>query len=301
MVASAIAPTSDNKPDLALPAIVWFDLRINRHTPSAAATFDGHALVSTINPPTTHPSQLIGRKYACVAIELDIPDKNSMEFIADFRSRHPQLALLVFTLEHSEDFALWALRQHVWDLQYLPMSNSKVTDIARNLAELPRYRSNQHAEAILKPLAQGTSEYQTRLYLRNPTSRSRFRTIVQNYLAGHLAEKIRCADLAKVCKLSYLQFSRAFREEFDCTFQEYLMDYRINAAKQALRQSDMQIATIADLTGFTDPSYFTRVFTRMTGSTPSKYREISSRTCKAPPLGADDSASHSGQQLTIPL
>jgi len=266
-----------SEPAKELPGVLWIDLRLNRRAPSFSTALSGYAQVIPVEIPTLNISQFLRHRYCCIAAEFDHPDRASMEFVAHFRRRHPLVPLIAFTLEHSEDFALWALRQHVWDLHFFPLSEDQVEDIAMNMAELPAHPGKHQAELLLKPLRFGASDCSTHSQIRRGRSPDRFRIIVQNYLANHISEKIRCADVASACGLTYLQFSKVFREAFDCTFQEYLTDYRLDVAKRALAEPDIQVGTVAELAGFHDASYFTRVFTRMTGLTPSRYREVATK------------------------
>ncbi len=95
---------------------------------------------------------------------------------------------------------------------------------------------------------------------------------VLSHVLQHYAERLRIEDLARLVHLSVSQFDRKFKALFRMTPQQYLLRVRINAASQALVQSDRSIATIADETGFYDQSSFTKQFVKHTGLTPRSYR-----------------------------
>ena len=59
---------------------------------------------------------------------------------------------------------------------------------------------------------------------------------------------------------------------FNATFVEYLANYRMRQAKRLLANPTMAVADVAVAVGFSDPSYFTRVFRRQEGVSPSEYR-----------------------------
>ena len=67
--------------------------------------------------------------------------------------------------------------------------------------------------------------------------------------------------------------SRIFRQELGLSPWEYLTRYRIRQARQLLRITNDSIADIALQVGFDDKAYFTRVFHRYTGCSPSIYRK----------------------------
>ena len=54
----------------------------------------------------------------------------------------------------------------------------------------------------------------------------------------------------------------------------YLTEYRIRLSKELLRREDYSIAKVAELVGFEDNLYFSRIFKKRTGYSPSAYREV---------------------------
>ena len=70
--------------------------------------------------------------------------------------------------------------------------------------------------------------------------------------------------------------SRLFRSVCRKSIHEYLMDERISAAEQLLREGKMSLSEIAALLQFCDQSHFVAAFRRKTGMTPGKYRSLHS-------------------------
>ncbi|MGQ9494492.1 MAG: helix-turn-helix transcriptional regulator [Anaerolineae bacterium] len=66
--------------------------------------------------------------------------------------------------------------------------------------------------------------------------------------------------------------TRCFRQETGLTPVAYLNRYRIQQAKELLKRTDSTITRIATEVGFSDGSYFARVFQREEGVSPSAYR-----------------------------
>lgn len=67
------------------------------------------------------------------------------------------------------------------------------------------------------------------------------------------------------------------RRSAGCTPREYLLRVRLNQAKTLLAESNLPIAAVARAVGYDDPAYFSRLFTRRTGSPPRDFRERESR------------------------
>lgn len=93
------------------------------------------------------------------------------------------------------------------------------------------------------------------------------------YIRTHYSEKITLEDMAQRVYFSPAYFSRVFKEEMNESFSVYLNRVRIAKSKTLLLHRDLRLADIAMMVGFEDQSYFTKVFKKMEGITPLRYRE----------------------------
>ena len=73
--------------------------------------------------------------------------------------------------------------------------------------------------------------------------------------------------------LSPAYFSRIFKEETGDNFNLYVNRVRIEAAKKLLLNEKIPLVDISTMVGFEGQSYFSKVFKKMTGVTPGKFRE----------------------------
>lgn len=93
------------------------------------------------------------------------------------------------------------------------------------------------------------------------------------YLYAHYAERITMEEMARRVYLSPAYFSRVFKQETGETFNNCLNRIRIEKSKELLLHQNLRLTDIAQLTGFEDQSYYTKVFRRITGVPPLKFRE----------------------------
>lgn len=82
--------------------------------------------------------------------------------------------------------------------------------------------------------------------------------------------------------LSAVRLRALVREHAGCSPKEYVQRLRVNQAKELLAETDLTVAAVARRTGFNDPGYFTRQFTRRTGVTPTDFRTQQQRAAWAP-------------------
>ncbi|HIP30679.1 MAG TPA: AraC family transcriptional regulator [Sulfurospirillum arcachonense] len=89
------------------------------------------------------------------------------------------------------------------------------------------------------------------------------------YIKSNFDESLKLEDLAHISGLSKYHFLRKFKEEFNMTPHSYLLQIRIQNAKNMLIQN-RSLCDIAFSCGFSDQSHFTRVFNKIYGMTPRK-------------------------------
>lgn len=94
------------------------------------------------------------------------------------------------------------------------------------------------------------------------------------FIDAHYSEESISLDrMARKVNISPNYFSAMFSQEAGQTFVEYLTNKRINEAKRMLRQTDKRSSEIVFAVGYKDPHYFSFVFKKVSGCTPSEYRK----------------------------
>lgn len=95
---------------------------------------------------------------------------------------------------------------------------------------------------------------------------------VANYIASNFFEQISVEHVARMACLSVRQFTNQFKATHGVTFMQYLHYHRVRFAQSLLTQTDRQITSICFESGFNDLAHFYRVFKKITGVSPRKYR-----------------------------
>lgn len=106
----------------------------------------------------------------------------------------------------------------------------------------------------------------------NGTARKPWLASVQDYIDHHLASPLAVQQLAAVAGCSVGHFHRLFQQATGETPVQYLTRRRLEVALLYLRESGLPIQEIATAVGFPDPLYFSRVFRRQFGQSPSRTR-----------------------------
>ncbi len=95
---------------------------------------------------------------------------------------------------------------------------------------------------------------------------------VLNYVALHYDQEIRLEDMASVAAISPFHFSRLFKQTIGESPHQFVLNYRVEQAKQRLLEKEVTLIEVALSCGFSDQAHFTRVFRQRVGSTPRQWR-----------------------------
>lgn len=120
-------------------------------------------------------------------------------------------------------------------------------------------------------------------YVRSVVSRSGqlFLTIKAYIEKNYMHSDLNLKKCSEELYLSSSYISSTLRKEAGKSFVDFLSEYRISQATRLLRRPGARISEVSEQVGFTHPTYFSTVFRKMTGMTPTQYRA-------SLPVAADD-------------
>lgn len=93
-----------------------------------------------------------------------------------------------------------------------------------------------------------------------------------SYISEHYAEDITLDQIAQYVELSRTYVSGLFKKELGVNLTNYIANYRIEKAKELLRDTNLKSYEVAERVGFLDESYFSRSFKKVTGQSPNAYK-----------------------------
>ena len=121
---------------------------------------------------------------------------------------------------------------------------------------LRRYASRQHC---IREYSDGLPKYKLRQAI--------------DYIDANLDQEIRLANIAEVVGMSQYYFCQLFKQSMGIAPYQYVIQQRVERAKQLLQQREITISDIALQCGFANQSHFTKHFRKLTGITPKACRE----------------------------
>jgi AraC-like DNA-binding protein len=116
--------------------------------------------------------------------------------------------------------------------------------------------------------------YQQQASRPAPLQRWRLKRAV-DYVEAHLGDPIRLPDLAAAAGLTRMHFAAQFRIAMGIRPHHYILQRRIDRARELLRDSELALVDVALSVGFQTQAHFTTVFKRFVGQTPCRWRQLS--------------------------
>ncbi len=208
-------------------------------------------------------------------LDINMPGMDGLTAAEKIREKDKSCSLIFLTAYDEFGFAKKAFSVRALDYLLKPGSDEELLTvleeaISRQSGEakspMPNGQENQNGF----PGAGGDA-----LQAGTPHENLRLQMVAQmmgTYIREHYREDISLQDAAAFLGYSDAYFCRIFKQCFDKNFTTYLTEYRIAAAKKLLRDREGNIKAVGQMVGFRDSNYFTKVFKRMTGETPSEYR-----------------------------
>jgi YesN/AraC family two-component response regulator len=204
--------------------------------------------------------------------DFDYPERPGLKLLERTKQQFPGTIVLMMTLQHSESLAVWAFRTRVWDYLVKPVSNPEARRLLAALHELFENIDERRALRVIHSKSSPLPK-ESRVSPRSSTPAELMPALA--YIEQHFHERVTSENVSKACSMDSFQFSRAFKASFGITFKEYLLRVRIKEACRLLEKPDITVTDVAYLTGFNDPSYFSKVFKRYADVSPSEFASSS--------------------------
>ncbi|HBI63788.1 MAG TPA: hypothetical protein DDX51_01540 [Clostridiales bacterium] len=185
-----------------------------------------------------------------IFMDIEMPLLNGMEAATIIRKRLPDTVIVFLTAFDRFDYAVGALRAGGNDYLLKPFDKAQIDACLRTALHLEEHDTSMETE-----------------------QHTPFQIQFSVWLKNHYMNDISLEQAADAMGMSAFYFSRLFRTSYNQTFLEYLTAYRMERAAELLRMTDIPVREIAPLVGYTDANYFSKVFKRHIGETPTLYRQ----------------------------
>jgi YesN/AraC family two-component response regulator len=207
-------------------------------------------------------------------IEYRLPDMSGIDVMKEIKDVAPSVLVIIVTAYGDEEVAVEAFRSGARDYLKKPFSISELS--AKIDFYLALRQADQRCRKNILP-GSGMTKPETP---SSAVTLSQYHKIQQavRFINDNYRTDIRLASAAREAGMSPAHFSRMFRKVMGLSYQDYLNSRRITKAKNLLRTSAQSVTGIAVSLGFADQTGFGRIFKKLTGQTPSAFRNLTPKS-----------------------
>ena len=199
-------------------------------------------------------------------LDIEMPGMNGLDAAAEIKKFNPDSSIVFLTAFDEFNYAKRAIEIRALDYLLKPGSDEDLVNVIEEAFHICDRNSSIDGGWKEKEYAHPADQDE------NDAPPNVFVGQVQEYIETHYKEDIALLDVAGVFGYSDVYFCKLFKQNFGKNFITFLNEFRMNKAKELLANPAINIKDISVLAGYRDANYFTRVFKRMVGKTPSEYR-----------------------------
>lgn len=208
-------------------------------------------VVGTANNGLTAKEEIGQFKPDVVFTDIRMPGLSGLELLQEIPEVSPDTKVVIISGYAEFSYAKEAVQHHAFDYLLKPI---KVEELARVMSSFASEGKEEESGAE-------TPEF------------DRMIDNVVSEIRDHYMEDISLTSLAAKYNLSMARLSEMIKEHLKVNFSDYIASLRIQRAKELLRDESLSIQEIAEIVGYNDYFYFTKVFKKVEGISPSKYRK----------------------------
>ena len=181
-------------------------------------------------------------------LDIEMPGMNGIELAKYIKEKYAECIIIFITAYDRFDYAIEAMHIKAFDYLLKPWKEERLCELINTAIE--NVRGMQKTDGIVHSQ----------------------KDIIKDYIDRNYKKDISAKDVAGILGYSDVYFSKVFKQLFDDNFINYLTKIRIDRAKVLLKDVSFNIKEVGKSVGYADSNYFTKVFKRSIGMSPSEYR-----------------------------
>lgn len=203
-----------------------------------------------------------------IIMDLMIPEMDGLTAIKEIRKFLPNAYITILSAYSDFSYAQKAISLRVFEYILKPVKPAVLKDLICSMLQLDDYVTTPGDETL------------TRESIDIKGERQYFIEESIKYIEAHFTEKLTLEMVASMVFVNPKYFSHVFKKQMGITFTEYIVNLKIQHACKLLEMTNYRAYRISLECGFSDPSYFNRVFCAQMKMTPQTYRKYANASKK---------------------
>ncbi|MDL2323620.1 response regulator [Ruminococcaceae bacterium OttesenSCG-928-A16] len=196
-----------------------------------------------------------------VITDMKMPQMDGVQMLAQLAQNGIQVEAIILSAHSDFSYAQSAVKLGVVDYVLKPFADGELeAAVEKAKSRLPKQHNPPTQQDILS-------------FQIKKGDKSRYVAMAMDCIAQQYGQPgISVASVAEELAISEGYLSRVFKKETNHTFNNYLTRYRMHKAMQLLKDCRLKVYEVADAVGYQDTTYFSTLFKKLTGLSPSEYQ-----------------------------
>lgn len=216
-------------------------------------------MIGEANNGVTTLEEVEKKKPDVLFTDIRMPGLNGIELLEEIKKKKLDTKVVLISGYAEFEYAQKALQLKAYDYLLKPIEQEQLNKVLERIKK--DFMTDENLEGEI----------------RESVSKEEVSPTIIHQIVGEIQDKytenITLTDLAEKYGISISHLSSLIKNELKLPFSEYITARRMQKAKELLKDESLSIAQVAEQTGYNDYFYFTRVFKKSTGISPSKYRK----------------------------
>ncbi len=205
-------------------------------------------------------------------LDIEMPGVNGIEAAEKIRERDKNCGIIFLTAFDEFAYAKKAITVRALDYLLKPCDEKELMAVLEEAMhradEQERHLEREGRRSGSLPSAEPTMD----LAEEENQRLLKVEQMIRDYIHMHYGQDISMQELAESMNYSESYFCKLFKQRFGQNFMSYLTDLRIREARRLLEEPTVNVKEIGQRVGYPDSNYFAKVFKRITGQSPTEYR-----------------------------
>lgn len=196
--------------------------------------------------------------------DIEMPNGSGLQLLENLRERGKEISCIFVTCHPEFDYMRKAIQLQCSDYILKPIKYEELSRVLVRLIHRMEAGQGGPASPTIPALGVTGTDFGVERNVEQA---------VKDYIREHMMENITVAEIAENLHFNPQHLMRVFKKKTGLSIMEYTTQFRMDAAKTILKDSNLPIRDISAMVGYSDYAYFTRVFHKEVGQSPTQYRD----------------------------
>lgn len=205
-------------------------------------------------------------------LDIEMPGINGIQAAEKIREKDKDCCIIFLTAFDEFAYAKKAITVKALDYILKPWDEKELMLVLEEAMRLTEEKRGERQETEKKNTQPSEPDKDMDNDANENLRMNKVTEMIRDYIRENYMQDLSVQVMAEKTNYSEPYFCRMFKQSFGQNFTSYLTEYRVNMAKKMLEQPTVNIKDIGKSVGYEDSNYFTKVFRRIAGQSPTEYR-----------------------------